>query len=180
MKREDPAICADCGRTVEHGVALDLSGRCERCGESASIRPADRNPTGPDESPERSRESRRDDAVDRLRERYHEARALVAKEDAEPIHRGQLDWIFGVHGADDRRKAPLDARASELVVLWLEDLIRHLEELAGNDGDGGDLPAEEPGSTALHPSQRAARGLHAATREFADAFRRAADVACRP
>ena len=176
MKRENPATCADCGRTIEHGVAPDLSGRCERCGESAPIRTEDRNRTRPEESFDRTRESERDGVVDRLRERYHEARAFVATEDSEPIHRGQLDWIFGAHGADDRRMAPLDARSSELVVLWLEDLIRHLDELAA----ANDEPRAEPGSGSPHAGHRAARGLYAATREFADAFLRASQTECGP
>ncbi|HYX20501.1 MAG TPA: hypothetical protein VFA98_06605 [Thermoanaerobaculia bacterium] len=115
--------------------------------------------------------------VERLRERYHEARALVAAEESDPTHRGQLDWIFGIHGEEAHRPAALDARTSELVVLWLEDLIRHLDELA--DAGDASLSVGEPVS-AISPGHRAARGLHAATREFADAFRRAAAAALRP
>jgi hypothetical protein len=171
MKRENPAICVDCGRTIEHGVAPDPLGHCELCAESTSVRPRT-----PEASPERP-ESPFDPVVERLRERYHEARALVAAEESDPTHRGQLDWIFGIDGEEAHRPAALDARTSELVVLWLEDLIRHLDELA--DAGDASLSVGEPVS-AISPGHRAARGLHAATREFADAFRRAAAAALRP
>lgn len=175
MERENPAICADCGRTIEHGVAPDLSGRCERCAERASIPPGD--PGGnPHDTPDQPWEPPPGTVIDRLRRSYHEARALVGTDASEPTHRGQLDWIFGVQGDDARRQSTLDARTSELVVLWLEDLIRHLEALA--ETGGASLAGEQ--NLPATRSQSAARGLHAATREFADAFRRAADPECRP
>jgi len=177
MKRKNPAICADCGRILGLGIAPDSSGRCERCAEAPSIRPEDRDRTDPYESADQPEESPRDPIVERLRERYYEARALVATGESEPAHRGQLDWIFGVHAGDARSAAVLDARTSELVVLWLEDLIRHLEELTAAGGPL--LLAEEPGDSAS-PSLRAAHELHAATREFASAFRRAMGAECRP
>ena len=177
MKRKNPAICADCGRTIGLGIAPDSWGRCERCAEAASIRPEDRDRTDPNGSTDQPHESARDPIVERLRERYHVARALVATEESEQAHRGQLDWIFGVHAGDARGAVALDARTSELVVLWLEDLIRHLEELTA--AGGTILLAKEPGDS-VSPSLRAARGLHAATREFANAFRRAIGAECRP
>lgn len=177
MKRKNPAICADCGRTIGLGIAPDSSGRCERCAEAASIRPEERDQTGPYESADQPQESPRDPIVERLRERYHEARALVVTEESEPAHRGQLDWIFGAHAGAARSAAALDARTSELVVLWLEDLIRHLEELTA--AGGTTLLADESGDS-VSPSLRAACGLHAATREFANAFRRVIRAECRP
>jgi hypothetical protein len=176
MEREDPAICAVCGRIIEDGVAPDLSGRCERCAESIPVRSDGRQGTNPRESEDRRHESARTAAIVRLRQRYHEARALVSTEESDPGHRGQLDWVLGVGGDDARSAAPLDARSSELVVLWLEDLIRHLEELAVVEGET--RLAAEP-DAAASPRHLAARGLHAATREFAEAFGRAVDAACR-
>jgi hypothetical protein len=204
VTREKPAICAVCGRTIDRGVAPDLSGRCERCAESAPVRSDDRgrrervrslssprkrrpapnlyaSPRKERPDPERDEtldqrrpNARRDAALERLRQRYCEARALIATDESDPDHRAQLDWIFGIDDDDARGTASLDARTSELVVLWLEDLVRHLEELAAWGPDPRD-----PGNPAS-PSQRAARGLHAATREFADALRRAADGEFRP
>lgn len=169
MKSKNPALCADCGQTIDRGVAPDSSGRCERCAEAASVRPDDRD-RDLDETLDQPRRSERKAAIERLRTSYHEARAFVATKESDPYHRGQLDWIFGVHGDDVRGAAPLDARTSELIVLWLEDLVRHLEELA---------VVGAPGDPAA-PGHRAARGLHDATREFANAFRRAVAAECRP
>jgi hypothetical protein len=166
MKREDRAICAGCGQTIEHGVAPDRAGLCERCAESNP--PEQRDATAPDDA----EDPRRDAAVRRLRESYHEARSFVSREESDPTHRGQLDWILGYDGDDGRAGRPLDGRTSQLVVLWLEDLIRHLEELAPADVI---QPAAEPESPTSR-RHRAARGLQDATREFADSFRHAADA----
>jgi hypothetical protein len=98
----------------------------------------------------------------RLRTRYVEARELVAGDESH----SHLEWLLG-NGRDPLRDdASLARNVSELVVLWLEDLVVALDEglTSGEDGSGeGRLPNSG--------SRRAiAASLRGATEEFAVAF----------
>jgi len=150
--------CSHCGLCHE---AADETSRCELCGGALIASP---------EAPStRSFEDDRKRAiVVRLRERYGAARGLVPWEpplDAESF--SNLEWILGDQRNTEHDETALDREVSELVVLWLQDLARQLDNQAS-------MPAV-PGSDAGTPSapdvrHAAADGLRTATRDFAEAF----------
>jgi len=166
MNTEDRAICAGCGCSIGIGLAPDAGGRCERCAEDAFSRSdlgeADASASGDPRGP------LRDGVVDRLRSRYHDARDLVTNDNSEASEHGNLDWILGTHGDDSRRTEPLDSRTSELVVLWLEDMIRDLDDRV-SVVTGGTAGADEP-DPADAGRDGAARALQTATQDFAEEF----------
>jgi hypothetical protein len=109
-------------------------------------------------------ESARSAALGRLRERYSSARALVEPPGDSP--HSNLDWILGESRSPYRNSASIDAALAELVVLWLDDLARELDE---------SLPAHDRTSAVDGASPEGSpraiiRGLRIATREFAEAF----------
>jgi hypothetical protein len=106
--------------------------------------------------------------VARLRAYYSAARELVdAKESVEP-HHGHLEWILGTRSNPDRDDAGMDARTSELVVLWLEDLALDLDVSIGVTITPKHAEGRLP---AAGRRKSAAQGLRDATRAFAQAFR---------
>jgi hypothetical protein len=160
MTTQDRAVCVGCGQSIGIGVAPNIAGLCERCAELAPFLLGGRAGE-PGETAGEEQRRRRHDAVGRLRERYHEARALTLEEGPERSHHINLDWILGSE-AGDGRGAPFDARTSALVLLWLEDLIRDLDASRGSSDAEADSPAGRWDATA--------HGLRCATREFAAAF----------
>jgi len=161
MTNQDRAVCAGCGQTIEISVAPNRRGLCERCAELAPFLADDPALLQSVETAGAAHLRRRNSAVGRLRERYHEARAL-SPSDPEDSHHINLDWILG-SDAGDGRGAPFDERASALVVLWLEDLLRELDVA---------VAAAAPVAAGSPEPRRdaAARRLRSATRDFADAF----------
>ena len=147
-----PWTCSKCGGRSDVGVAPDASNRCERCAELSVLE---------------TREEFRRGVVARLRAYYSVARELVDAKKSVEEHHGHLEWILGTKGNPDRDHAGLDARTSELMVLWLEDLASDLDVSVGviitPKHAAGRRPAEGR-------RESAAKGLREATREFADAF----------
>lgn len=106
--------------------------------------------------------------VVRLRERYSEARSLVPWElplDSESF--SHLEWILGGQRNTEHDETALDTEVSELVVLWLQDLARQLDNQASVPAAPGS--AGGPASTE-DVRHAAADGLRTATRDFAEAF----------
>ena len=166
MKTEDRATCVGCGCSIGMGLAPDAGGHCERCAEAAAFIRSEPVEASPDS--EGPTDPLRDGVVDRLRSRYHDARGHVSDDSSNSAEHGNLDWILGAHGEDSRRTQPLDGRTSELVVLWLEDMIRDLDDRV-SVVTGGTTAAEEDDSTGV-VRDGAARALQTATRDFADEF----------
>ena len=100
--------------------------------------------------------------VDRLRQRYGQAREHIAS--AEP--HGHLDWILGPHRNPARDQAHFEIGLAELVVLWLQDLAQALDAPAPADTISGATSE----CAAAGPRQAAVHELRAATREFAVAY----------
>lgn len=106
--------------------------------------------------------------VARLRERYGEAREFVRREpslDAESY--GHLEWILGRQSNLEHAGAAFDTEVSELVVLWLQDLARELDDQAFSPGAPG---SDGGAASAAGVRQAAAEGLRTATLDFADEF----------
>jgi len=170
MNTEDRAICVGCGCSIGVGLAPDAGGRCERCAEAAAAIRSDSREANPPAS-DAPRDPLRDAVVDRLRSRYHDARDHVSDDNSRAAEHGNLDWILGTHGEDTRRTELINGRTSELVVLWLEDMIRDLDDRV-SAVTGGTAAAEDDSSDVGRDG--AARALQTATQEFADEFVRRA------
>jgi hypothetical protein len=154
--------CRRCGRGNDTAVTAGAAMKCEHCSEGFRARP-EAPSTGLLDVGTRKR-----GIVARLRERYGEAREFVPWEP--PLNAqayGHLEWILGKQRSPERDEAVLGTEVSELVVLWLQDLARELDNPAVLPGvprsDGG--PASTEGVR-----QAAADGLRTATRDFAEAF----------
>ena len=102
-------------------------------------------------------EMRKRGVVARLRQRYGEARGASMSDEADLEHSAHLEWILGAQRNLLRDEAAFDPRVSELVVLWLQDFAKRLDDREGAP------PAEDS-------RREAARDLRAATTDFADAF----------
>lgn len=146
--------CKSCHRRMAVGVAPDPSGNCERCAELAIVARVSASPEVPERVMTTDEDSPRRAIVDRLRRRYEEAKRVVAAEPPPETDHSHLDWILGSRRSPDRNDAEFDTEISELVVLWLDDLVRQL--------DGWSSPSDT--------SCSAVRDLRSATREFAQAF----------
>lgn len=145
--------CKNCGRANKTVLGPDGATACEYCTEPVPGKtPA---PGAVDEASNRQ-------IVDRLRQRYNQAREHVAP--AEP--HGHLDWILGPHRNPDRDQARFEIGLAELVVLWLQDLAQALDAPAPTDT----MPGAPSDCAAAGPRQAAVHELRAATREFAVAY----------
>ena len=133
-------FCATCFEVFEVGVSPDPTGRCERCRDRCAA-------------------SRRG-IVGRLRAYYAAAREFVDTSTFGDPHHAHLEWILGSRRRPDRDDASFAVEVSEVMVLWLEDLASEVESATGAAGR-----LRVPGRR-----ESAARGLRAATRDFADAF----------
>jgi hypothetical protein len=150
--------CSHCGLCHEAAQAIT---RCEHCGSVMSI--------GPEAPSTRSFEEDRKHAIlVRLRQRYSEARSLVPWEpplDADSF--SHLEWILGEQRNTEHDETALDTEVSELVVLWLQDLARELDNDASLPGDPG---SGDGAVSTADVRYAAAGGLRTATRDFAEAF----------
>jgi hypothetical protein len=165
-------ICRKCGRRSEMAVAPDTSGRCERCLETAGFEPSNQPlPTGAGAAfpflEEIVDDALRRLVVARLRARYSEARGLVTPVEPHSPSHANLDWILGARRGPDQNYVSFDERFSELVVLWLEDLVLELDGPLLAPYSPGVVPSEVPAGVSR---ESAALGLRVATRDFADAF----------
>ena len=173
MDRGQPSwICRECGRRSAITVAPDSAGRCELCVERAGSDPSPESLLGGVAAAFSLCEQMIDAGlrrlvVARLRSRYLEARDLVTPSDPLSPSHANLEWILGPRGGPDPEDGVFDERFSELVVLWLEDLVLELDGPRVLSGSPGPLPSEAPPSVSR---ESAALGLRAATRDFADAF----------
>jgi len=153
--------CGKCGLSNEAAVIAGWVIRCEFCAE-----PFHTTPGAPLESA--FDEHRKRAVVARLRERYSEAREFapsVPPPDAESF--AHLEWILGKQRNPEQDEATLSVEVSELVVLWLQDLARELDNPAFVPGPP--VPNSAAASTA-GVRQAAADDLRTATRDFAEAF----------
>lgn len=159
MKTADrQSTCRHCGRRATAGTAEGAT-RCEHCaGNSGAELEAHSTPPEHD--------VRRREVVARLRERYGAARDLIPSEPPPYAQSfGHLEWILGSQRNPDDDGAALGPEVSQLVVLWLEDLVLELDNppFAGLVDSGGG-PASTAGRRA------AATGLRTASHDFAEAF----------
>ena len=150
--------CSHCGLCHE---AVEGTTRCELCGGVLIA--------SPEAISTRSFEDDRKRAiVVRLRERYSEARSLVPWElplDSESF--SHLEWILGGQRNTQHDETALGTEVSELVVLWLQDLARELDDQASVPA----TPGSGLGAAATADVRHAAAdGLRTATRDFAEAF----------
>jgi hypothetical protein len=108
-------------------------------------------------------DTKKPDALARLKEIYGEAQDLVSREQAY----ANLEWILGAKG-DRLRVTDWDDRMIEVVTLWTQDLASELERTLT-------APPETPADDGLQRFYRArqsvATRLRAATEGFAIAFR---------
>jgi hypothetical protein len=157
--------CRHCGRPDE--TAADAVGGMT-CASCAGVSGA--TSESPLEAPPDA-DARKRGIVARLRERYGEAREFILTEpppeDRAHLH---LEWILGGQNGPVPAGASLDTEVSELVVLWLEDLARELDDQASFPG--ADRGAAKPKGVR----RAAAEGLRSATREFAEEFLNAPPV----
>jgi hypothetical protein len=149
-------VCPGCGQASGAGVARGVSGLCEPCAELSAV-----------ETLRASGEVLRRGAIARLRAYYSAARGLVGAGDPGDPHHVHLEGILGTGSDPDRDDAGLESGIPELMVLWLEDLASDLE--------GTVVVPRARKSPGARPSvddrlESAARGLRAATRDFAVAF----------
>ena len=167
MGQEVP-ICWKCRRHIGAGIAPDPSGHCELCAETFAVDITAFDPSEVDDvvRPSRFSDETLRSVVARLRACYAAARDLLDANDADPHHQ-HLEWILGTRSDPDRDDALIDAGVSSLIVLWLEDLVLHLDRSTGGLRT---LPRSGTSVTAQARRHSAARGLRMATREFADAF----------
>jgi hypothetical protein len=153
-------------------VAPDASGRCERCFETAGFEPS--NQPLPTEATvafpfleEIVDDALRRLVVARLRARYSEARHLVMPAEPHSPSHANLDWILGARRGPDQDYARFDERFSELIVLWLEDLVLELDGPLLAPYSPEVVPGELPAGVSR---ESAALGLRLAARDFAHAF----------
>jgi ribosomal protein L37AE/L43A len=153
--------CRNCGRPNETAVLAGGTLKCEHCTEVFDATPE--APSTPHDD-----EARKRAVVARLRERYGEAREFVPWEpplDAQSY--GHLEWILGKQSSPEQDEAALGTQVSELVVLWLQDLARKLENQAFFPGPPG---SDRGAASHAGVRQAAAEGLRTATRDFAQEF----------
>jgi hypothetical protein len=150
--------CSHCALRHE---AAEGTTRCELCGGVLS--------GSPEALPTRSFEDGRKRAtLARLRERYSEARGLVPWEpplDTESF--SHLEWILGAQRNTQHDETAWRAGVSDLVVLWLQDLARELDDQASVPWTPGSGAGAASTAAVRHA---AADGLRTATRDFAEAF----------
>lgn len=149
------------------GVAPGAGSRCERCLEVSYLEADAGGAADGHRGLRPSGDAFRRAIVGRLRAYYAAALELVRAEDPGAAREEHLEWILGPGSNPERDDARLGIRVSELVVLWLEDLASEL------DGPGSATGARVIGKSRVLAGGRresAARGLRAATCEFADAF----------
>lgn len=153
--------CRHCGRRNKTAVTAGATMTCEYCTEVFGAG---------SESPSKrllDDDTRKRGVVARLRQRYGEAREFVLSEpplDAQA--HGHLEWILGKESNAGHGGAALGTELSELVVLWLQDLARELD----NQVFPGAAGSEDGAASAAGVRQAAADGLRTATREFAEEF----------
>ena len=150
--------CPHCGRRVETAVVAGGILTCEFCNEASDATPEAASTPRPEDA------TRRNGVVTRLRERYGEARKFVLSEPPlDDRAHDHLEWILGKRSNPEIAGTALDTEVSELIVLWLQDLARELDD-----------PASVPGASGAGVRLAAADGLRAATRDFAEEFLRIA------
>jgi hypothetical protein len=156
-------VCRNCGRRNKTVAAAGGAQTCEYCTEvtgGAAAGSPDPGVAGePSGAPSLDLldDTRKRGVVARLRQRYGEALEASAPEESDPQHSAHLEWILGAQRDLLRDEAAFSPRVSELVVLWLQDFAKRLD-------DRQDVaPAED----ARHET---ARDLRAATTDFAEAF----------
>ncbi len=153
-------------------VAPDSAGRCERCIETAGFEPSPESvPGGLHETfafcDEMIDAGLRRLVVARLRARYREARDLVTPGDPHTPSHANLEWILGTSRDAKPEEAVFNERFSELIVLWLEDLVLELDGPLLAPYSQGPAPSPVP---ARISRESAALGLRVAARDFAQAF----------
>jgi DNA-directed RNA polymerase subunit RPC12/RpoP len=146
--------CRNCGRANKTALAADGATACQYCTEVVRAKA----PAGKAVQVASNRQ-----IVDRLRQRYSQARDIVSP--AEP--HAHLEWILGPLRNRERDEAGFEVGLAELVVLWLQDFAMELDLPTPAQPDAGAVPSE---GSAAGPRQAAVHGLRAATREFAVAF----------
>ena len=152
--------CPHCGQRGAPAVGADLQ-RCESCAEVSGTGPDPRSVRPVDD------DTRKRDVVARLREQYRHACGFLASEPAaDSPSFAHLEWILGSQRNPDEDGAALGAEVSQLVVLWLEDLVLELDNRTFPD------PASSDGDIGSNGNSRkaAAEGLRTAARTFAEAF----------
>jgi hypothetical protein len=154
--------CENCGRRNKTAVVPGGTMKCEYCTEVFSAGREAPSTRLHDE------DTRKRGVVARLRERYSEAREFVPWEsppDAESY--AHLEWILGKQSNPEHDETALGTEVSELVVLWLQDLARELDNRSFFPG----APGSNGGATSTADvRQAAAESLRTATRDFAEAF----------
>jgi hypothetical protein len=160
--------CRNCGRANKTVLGANGATACEYCTEAVMVPPARsrrRHPAAASEAPARHTvdEVSNRGVLDRLRDRYSQARDLVPP--AEP--HSNLEWILGPLRNRKRDEAGFETGLAELVVLWLQDFALELDAPTPALLEPGAVPSE---CSAAGPRQAAVHGLRAATREFAVAF----------
>jgi hypothetical protein len=163
-------ICRQCGTRSEICVAPDASGRCERCIETSGFERSAEPPRAantlplPDEIVDNVVRRR---VVARLRARYAAARDLVSPAESDVPSHAHLEWILGARRHPDRDDANLSESTSELIVLWLEDLVLALDGPVPAPCVLGSVASQVPAGDSR---ETAALGLRVATRDFASTF----------
>lgn len=158
--------CLNCGRRNETADAAAETLTCESCTEVFSAPEAPSKPLLDDDT-------RRRGVVARLRQRYGQAREFVLSGPLDAQAHEHLEWILGKQGRSERGGAALGTEVSELVVLWLQDLVRELDGQAFLPG----APGTDGGAASTAGiRQAAADDLRTATRDFAEEFIHAGPV----
>lgn len=101
----------------------------------------------------------RDNALDRLKARYGEARKLVSP-NGDCVN---LDWILGAMTGVDERSEDLNRKMMILLSLWLEDLAVELERGTAKGLSGA---ASESAAAAHRACETVAASLRQATTAF--------------
>jgi hypothetical protein len=110
-------------------------------------------------------DSGKEQAFERLKARYGEARRLVSSEG----DCANLDWILGAISSSDDRSEDLTRRMIPLLALWLEDLALELDEGLAQRR----FAAEEDAAPAANLAcESAAASLRQAAAGFVAAWRR--------
>ncbi|MGH9316840.1 MAG: hypothetical protein ACRD1P_07020 [Thermoanaerobaculia bacterium] len=110
-------------------------------------------------------DTKRRQALARLRQRYGEARALVSP--AEPY--ANLEWILGARRDPGQDEADLSNNMIDLVALWLQDLAVEVDSRVSRQLTGA---TDESMLSVDRARQSLAQSLRAATEGFVVAFQR--------
>jgi len=153
--------CPHCGQRGAPAVGAGDLQRCESCAGVFAAGPDVRSVRAVDD------ETRKRDVVARLREQYRHACGFLSSEPtADSPSFAHLEWILGKQRNPDEDGAALGAEVSQLVVLWLEDLVLELDNRTFPDSASSDGDVASSGNSR----QAAAEGLRTAARTFAEAF----------